>query len=195
MTTGCPRRSSTRCNTTTIRASRSTPCRRRRTAQYAGQPNGLTNAQAVAYSDTSSRPGAIFYPGTVPYGTGNYGGTWRQGTVVSDDVRRGVVHQGGSGASAVIGGLTPSQAAGFYNAGITASMNQWGVTDAADIAAYLAQPQVAYRPERRASSRSRFRSGSRSTPTAARRGSSGAAPARRLSSRRRSRSSATSRAG
>ena len=45
-----------------------------------------------------------------------------------------------------IGGLTAGQAAGFYNAGITASMNQWGVTDAAQIAAYLAQPNVAYTP-------------------------------------------------
>ena len=44
-----------------------------------------------------------------------------------------------------LGGLTPSQAAGFYNAGITASMNQWGVTDAAAITAYLAQPAVAYK--------------------------------------------------
>jgi hypothetical protein len=42
-----------------------------------------------------------------------------------------------------IGGLTPAQAAGFYNAGITASMEQWGVSPA-DIAAYLAQPGVAY---------------------------------------------------
>jgi hypothetical protein len=43
-----------------------------------------------------------------------------------------------------LGGLTPGQAAGFYNAGITASLNQWGITDAAVIAAYLAQPQVVY---------------------------------------------------
>jgi hypothetical protein len=43
-----------------------------------------------------------------------------------------------------MGGLTPAQAAGFYIAGITASMNQWGITDAAEIAAYLAQPSVAY---------------------------------------------------
>ena len=39
---------------------------------------------------------------------------------------------------------TPGQAAGFYTAAITASMQQWGI-DPADIAAYLARPQVTYK--------------------------------------------------
>jgi len=42
-----------------------------------------------------------------------------------------------------IGGVTGS-AASYYNAGITASMQQFGVTDATAIATYLAQPGVAY---------------------------------------------------
>ncbi|PYP77753.1 MAG: hypothetical protein DMD35_13730 [Gemmatimonadetes bacterium] len=39
---------------------------------------------------------------------------------------------------------TPAQAAGFYTAAITASMQQWGV-EPADISAYLARPQVTYK--------------------------------------------------
>jgi hypothetical protein len=39
---------------------------------------------------------------------------------------------------------TPAQAAGFYNAAITASMEQWGI-GATATAAYLARPQVAYK--------------------------------------------------
>jgi hypothetical protein len=39
---------------------------------------------------------------------------------------------------------TPAQAAGFYTAAITASMQQWGVAPT-DITAYLARPQVAYK--------------------------------------------------
>ena len=42
-----------------------------------------------------------------------------------------------------LGGLNPTQAEGFYNAGITRSMEMWGV-DAGSIAAYLATPGVAY---------------------------------------------------
>jgi hypothetical protein len=42
-------------------------------------------------------------------------------------------------------GWIPGSAATFYNEAITASMQQWGVS-AADIAAYLAQPRVAYAP-------------------------------------------------
>jgi hypothetical protein len=42
-----------------------------------------------------------------------------------------------------LGGLTPGQAAGFYNAGILASMTQWGVTTAA-ANTFLAGAGVAY---------------------------------------------------
>jgi hypothetical protein len=49
-------------------------------------------------------------------------------------------------------GLTPAQAAGYYNAGITASLQQWSAVapasqqiSATAIAAYLAQPSVAYK--------------------------------------------------
>lgn len=113
------------------------------TGTYAGQPNGLTNAQAVAYSDKASRPGAIFYPGPVSYGSGSYGGSGNKYPSYLMTYAEVALIQA-EAAERSLGGLTPGQAAGFYNAGITASMNQWGVTDAGVIAAYLAQPAVAY---------------------------------------------------
>ena len=113
------------------------------TGLYAGQPNGLTNATAVAYSDTASRPGAIFYPGPVPYGAGVYGGSGNSypsylmtyaevALIEAEAAERG------------LGGLAAADAKKYYEAGITASMKQWGVTSDAAIAAYIAQPAVAY---------------------------------------------------
>jgi hypothetical protein len=113
------------------------------TGKYAGQPNGLTNPTAVAYSDSSSRPGAIFYPGPVAYGTGSYGGSGgAQPSYLMTFAEVSFIKA--EAAARGLGGLTASQAAGFYNAGITASMNQWGITDAGAISTYLAQPAVAY---------------------------------------------------
>ncbi|MEO6877008.1 MAG: SusD/RagB family nutrient-binding outer membrane lipoprotein, partial [Gemmatimonadaceae bacterium] len=111
--------------------------------KYAGQPNGLTNAQAVAFSDNASRPGAIFYPGPVSYGSGSYGGNGNKYPSYLMTYAEMALIQAEAAARSM-GGLTPGQAAGFYNAGISASMSQWGVTDAGAIAAYLAQPAVAY---------------------------------------------------
>ena len=113
------------------------------TGTYRGQPNGLTNSKAVAYSDSASRPGAIFYPGPVAYGSGFYGGTGgAQPSYLMTYAEVALIEA--EAAQRGLGGLTPSQAAGFYDAGITASMQQWGVTNQAAIAAYLAQPRVAY---------------------------------------------------
>jgi len=113
------------------------------TGQYAGQPNGLTNATAVAYSDSASRPGAIFYPGPVAYGTGNYGGTGgSQPSYLMTFAEVSFIKA--EAAERGIGGLTAAQAATFYNQGITASMNQWGITSPTTINAYLSQPQVVY---------------------------------------------------
>lgn len=111
--------------------------------QFVGQPNGLTNATAVAYSSSSSRPGAVFYPGPVPYGSGNYGGAGNSYPSYLMTYAEVAFIQA-EAAERGLGGLTAGQAAGFYTAGITASMQQWGVK-AADIATYLAQPSVAYK--------------------------------------------------
>ena len=111
------------------------------TGKFAGQPNGLTNATAVAFSDSSSRPGAVFYPGPIAYAPGNLGGSGNtfpsfMMTAAEVDFIQA------EAAQRSLGGLTPAQAAGFYTAAITASMQQWGVPAAA-ISAYLAQPKIA----------------------------------------------------
>ena len=113
------------------------------TGLYAGQPNGLTNATAVAYSDSSSRPGAIFYPGPVPYGAGNYGGSGNKYPSYLMTYAE-VAFIEAEAAERSLGGKLPADAKGYYEAGIAASMKQWGVTDDAAIAAYIAQPAVAY---------------------------------------------------
>jgi hypothetical protein len=111
--------------------------------KYAGMQNGLDNTYTSTYFNTTSRPGAIFYPGATTYGTfGTAAGkatpsyimTYAEASFIkAEAAQRG------------IGGLNAGQAAGFYNDGITASMQQWGVASA-DIATYLAQPSVAYNP-------------------------------------------------
>jgi hypothetical protein len=110
------------------------------TSTYAGQPNGLDVAAAGTYANKASRPGAMFYPGKTAYGT--YGSTGRsapsymftfaeQNFILAEAANRGM------------GGLNAGQAAAYYNAGVTASITQWGGS-AADAAAYLAQPAIAY---------------------------------------------------
>ncbi len=111
------------------------------TGLFAGQPNGLTNASAVAYSDSASRPGAVFYPGPIAYAPGNLGGagnSFPSFMMTATEVN----FIEAEAAQRSLGGLTPGQAAGFYNAAITASMQQWGVPASA-IATYLAQPNIA----------------------------------------------------
>jgi hypothetical protein len=113
------------------------------TGLYAGQPNGLTNADAVAYSDTASRPGAIFYPGAVAYsnkplgGSGNSQPSYLMTYAELEFIKAEAAERG-------LGGLPKAEAATDYYNGIRASMEQWGVTDQAAISAYIAQPQVAY---------------------------------------------------
>ena len=110
--------------------------------KYAGEPNGLDNASANSYGTTASRPGAIFYPGTTVYGTygtsagrktPNYLMTFaEQNFILAEAANRG------------IGGLSAAAAKGYYDAGVTASITQWGGTAAA-AATYLADPNVAYK--------------------------------------------------
>lgn len=111
--------------------------------EYAGQPNGLSAATAGTYFTSTSRPGAAFYPGVTSYGS--YGGNGgHQASYLMTYAE--VSFLKAEAAERGLGGLNPAQAAGFYNAGITASLNQWGITDATAIASYLAQPNVAYTP-------------------------------------------------
>jgi hypothetical protein len=107
---------------------------------YVGLANALTQAITSPLVPATSRPGAIFYPGVTAYGTfGGSGGSFPSFLMTAAEVefiRAEAAERG-------IGGLTAGQAAGFYNAGITRSMEMWGIS-AANTAAYLATPGVAY---------------------------------------------------
>ena len=108
--------------------------------KYAGMPNALTHSDAQPYGNISSRPGAVFYPGVTTYGTfGGGGATWPSFLLTYAEVSL-------LKAEAAERGWITGSAAQFYVEGIQASMAQWGVTNSAAIAAYLADPNVAYVP-------------------------------------------------
>jgi hypothetical protein len=109
--------------------------------KYAGLPNGMLQAQLGAYVSTTSRQGKAFFTGNTSYGNFGTAGAARPSYLMSYAELAFIQAEA---AARSMGGLTPSQAQGFYNAAITASMSQWGVTDAAAIAAYLARPEIAY---------------------------------------------------
>lgn len=118
--------------------------------EYEGLENALTHAEAGAFFNTTSRPGAFLYPGTTAYGF--YGGAGAKAPtflltyaevqfILAEAAERGMA------------GLTPAQAAGFYAEGIRASLEMWSDVSeaaggpsitAAEIAAYLATPGVVY---------------------------------------------------
>ncbi|MDQ6611182.1 MAG: SusD/RagB family nutrient-binding outer membrane lipoprotein [Gemmatimonadota bacterium] len=111
--------------------------------KYAGMPNGLSTSAAGSYFNTASRPGAIFYPGVTVYGT--FGTAAGKKTPSYLMVYSELAFIQAEAAERGIGGLSAGQAAGFYNAGVRASFDQWGLS-VADANAYLATPGVAYAP-------------------------------------------------
>jgi hypothetical protein len=112
--------------------------------KYVGQPNSLTPARAAAanWIVNASRPGAIFYAGRTAYGTfGGAGASTPSYLMTAAEMNFALAEAAERG---LITGLTGT-AASYYNAGISASLQQWGVS-AANIATYLAQPGVVYTP-------------------------------------------------
>ncbi len=109
---------------------------------YKGAPNALTADLAAPYICCSSRITEQMFPGNTAYGF--YGGTGNSFPSFILTYAEVALIQA-EAANRGLGGLTPAQAAGFYNAGVTASILQWGGT-AAQAAAYLAGPNVAYVP-------------------------------------------------
>jgi hypothetical protein len=121
---------------------------------YHGAQNGivaiLPPGGKLEPLNTTSRPGSIFYPGATTYGPvlGSTGASLptsiltaaEMNFILAEAAERGMI-AGGSGAAAT-----------YYNAGITASMNQWNdlaqsngqSITAAQTAAYLAQPSIVY---------------------------------------------------
>jgi len=109
--------------------------------KYIGLQNGMDNVTVTPFFNTTSRPGAIFYPGATVYGTfGTAAGKQTPSYIMT---AAEVAFIQAEAANRGIGGLTAGQAAAFYNNGVTLSITQWGGT-AAQAAAYLAQPGVAY---------------------------------------------------
>lgn len=110
---------------------------------YGGMPNGLLADSAGKWTRLASRPGAIFFPGVTTYGTfGTSSGLATPSYLVT---AAEVLFIQAEAAERGLGGLTAGQAAGFYRAAITASMEQWGVTNSVAVAAFLAQPDIAYK--------------------------------------------------
>lgn len=96
------------------------------TGTYEGMPNGLEAGAAGAWGTKSSRLGEQIFAADQP----SYIMTYAEYSFIK--------------AEAAERGWISGSAAQFYNEGITASMKQWGVDDVS-IAAYLAQPAVAYK--------------------------------------------------
>jgi hypothetical protein len=110
-------------------------------AAYNGAPNG-TGSTATQYTKTTSRPGTIFYSGAGAYGiAGTAAANAKTASYLMTAAEVKFIQA--EAAERSLGGLSPSQAAGFYNAGILASMDQWGVATAA-ANAYVASPSVVY---------------------------------------------------
>ena len=107
---------------------------------YVGLYNALTHEEASPLLPNTSRPGAVFYPGVTAYGTfGGTGSSFPSFLMTASEVE----FIRAEAAERSLGGLTPAQAAGFYSAAITLSMEMWGVPAAA-IATYLLNPNVSY---------------------------------------------------
>ena len=124
---------------------------------YAGMPNALTHSAASEYFNTASRISESFYPGQTAYGFfGGQGKTFPSFIMTYAEVSFIKAEAAARG----LGGFSAGQAAGFYQDGIRASMEQWGVATADD----QCVPRTAGNCLRRAASldngRSRFRSGS-----------------------------------
>lgn len=118
--------------------------------EFAGMPNALTATDAATYSLSSSRPGRVFYStnrfcksGYTVDGfigcTGLSGGTFPTFILTYAEVSFIL-------AEAAERTWIAGNAAALYEQGIRASMEQWGVTDAAAIAAFLARPEIVYVP-------------------------------------------------
>jgi hypothetical protein len=107
--------------------------------KYAGMPNALTATDAATYSLISSRPGEVFYStdrfcnecATLP------GASFPDFILTYAEVSFTL-------AEAAERGWIAGSAAAYYEQGIRASMEQWGVTDDAAIDAFVAQPTIAY---------------------------------------------------
>jgi hypothetical protein len=107
--------------------------------KYVGLQNGLDNVTVTPFFNTTSRIGAIFYPGATSYGTFGTAAGKRTPSFIMTFAELSFLKA--EAAERGLGGQTG--AAAHYNAGVRASILQWGGTNA-EADAYLARPGVAY---------------------------------------------------
>lgn len=109
--------------------------------KYAGLPNGLIQSQLSAYFNTTSRVGRALFTASTSYGNFGTAGSARPSYLMTYAEFAFIQAEA---AERSLGGLTPSQAKGFYEAGIRASMAQWGVTDQTAINTFINSSAIAY---------------------------------------------------
>ncbi|HET7622334.1 MAG TPA: SusD/RagB family nutrient-binding outer membrane lipoprotein [Gemmatimonadaceae bacterium] len=110
---------------------------------YGGMPNGLLQDSSSKWFSLASRPGLAFYPGVTSYGTfGTSAGLATPSYVMT---YAEVMFIKAEAAQRGLGGLSPADAEANYKAAITASLQQWGITDATTINNFLAEPEIAYK--------------------------------------------------
>jgi hypothetical protein len=109
--------------------------------KYTGLQNGMNNVTVTPFFNTTSRVGSIFYPGTTTYGT--FGTSAGNKTPTNIMTYAELCFIKAEMANKNIPPFTAAQAQGFYDAGVTASITQWGGT-AGQATTYLAQAGVTY---------------------------------------------------
>jgi hypothetical protein len=110
---------------------------------YGGMPAGLLQDSANTWYRAASRPGLMFYPGATSYGT--FGTSAGLSTPSYLMTYAELMFIRAEAAERGLGGVPHGEASADYYAAIQASMDQWGVTDAAAISAFLADPNIAYK--------------------------------------------------
>lgn len=110
---------------------------------YGGMPAALTQDSANAWYRKASRPGTIFYPGVTSYGTFGTSAGLSQPSYLMTYAELMFIKA--EAAERGLGGLSAGEAASDYYAAIQASMEQWGITDAATISAFLNDPNNVYK--------------------------------------------------
>ena len=108
--------------------------------QYAGLVNGLEANDAATFAKVTSRPGEVFYS-TPDFCVGCASLDRSELPEFHHDLRGSLFHSAPKRRNAAGPAATRRP---YMTQGIRASMEQWGVTDQAAIAAYLAQPAIAY---------------------------------------------------
>jgi hypothetical protein len=123
-------------------------------AIYKGSPNGvLPNPPYMPPRTSTSRPGIIFYKGATTYGPSFGSNGAKLSTPILTAAEVNLILAEASERS--LGGLTPATAATYYNAGVSASLNQWNdlavkysgqSISSSAMTSYLANASVVYTP-------------------------------------------------